>query len=619
MEIRELNKLLCQDILSVCKLLLPNGREVGNEYRVGSIHGEAGDSLGVHIGNDDKLGIWTDFSGKSGVKGGDLVDLWMHSRNPPITKREAVKEIKMYLNIQEPKLKEYPVPNFHNAIVKNPSAVMQYLTGERNLSADVVQRFRIEGVDSYKGKDWIYFPSYKNDVLVRYKILAVQRQDGKKAPVLQPAGAMPCLFGWQSLTGNESSITIDEGEINAMSLSHYGYPALAVPIGAGGGDKHRWVENEFDDLEIFDTIYIRADNDKPGEDMIKELVTRLGRHRCRVLRFPFDPNECLQKGFTKAQIDKLYAEAEYTHPEEISTFTSLRDSIYKRFYRDPHEKCGFTPRFKKLQPDGYLQFPKFEFRYGETTNLAGYNHEGKSQVVKQLLLDAVQQGERVCYADLENPEDSTGHRFVRTATTLRLPDDTVFNSCVNWLSSNAFIVGRHDGMSLDKIHEIFLYLRRRFDVKIFALDSLMKIEGVVDDDNESQKQAMNKIVDFDRKHRTHTILVSHFKKPQFGNGYVDFRHPPTRYQISGTAHLTNMPDNVILFFRNRLKEDVLSGKTSPPEGRSADSFMTEGDALFSIDKQRHGENWVGATSLWWEPESMQYLEKKTDDPFRYFK
>ena len=57
----------------VCRELLPCGRRVGNEWRCGSINGEPGDSLGIHLFGK-KAGIWSDFAGTPG-NGGDLIDL----------------------------------------------------------------------------------------------------------------------------------------------------------------------------------------------------------------------------------------------------------------------------------------------------------------------------------------------------------------------------------------------------------------------------------------------------------------------------------------------------------------------------------------------------------------
>src|SRR5437588_10123686 len=51
--------------------LLPAGHREGHEWRCGSIAGEPGDSLGVHL-TGDKAGVWGDFSTD---RKGDALDL----------------------------------------------------------------------------------------------------------------------------------------------------------------------------------------------------------------------------------------------------------------------------------------------------------------------------------------------------------------------------------------------------------------------------------------------------------------------------------------------------------------------------------------------------------------
>ncbi len=52
--------------------LLPAGKIQGHEYVVGSLSGEEGESLKVHL--NGKGAVWADFA--TGDKGGDLLDLW---------------------------------------------------------------------------------------------------------------------------------------------------------------------------------------------------------------------------------------------------------------------------------------------------------------------------------------------------------------------------------------------------------------------------------------------------------------------------------------------------------------------------------------------------------------
>jgi hypothetical protein len=67
----DIARLLAKRSDQLAQDLLPVGHREGHEWRCGSVAGEAGDSLGVHL-TGDKAGIWSDFS--TGQKG-DALDL----------------------------------------------------------------------------------------------------------------------------------------------------------------------------------------------------------------------------------------------------------------------------------------------------------------------------------------------------------------------------------------------------------------------------------------------------------------------------------------------------------------------------------------------------------------
>jgi hypothetical protein len=80
--------------LEVCKFLLPVGGVIGSEWRVGSVEGEPGKSLGVCL-TEDKLGLWKDFAGEDDEAGRDLVSLWCKVRR--VNLRAAAREIEQWL------------------------------------------------------------------------------------------------------------------------------------------------------------------------------------------------------------------------------------------------------------------------------------------------------------------------------------------------------------------------------------------------------------------------------------------------------------------------------------------------------------------------------------------
>jgi hypothetical protein len=84
--------LLAQQAESVARHLLPNGRLEGNEWFVGSIRGEKGQSLRIHL-KGKMAGTWIDFAEPG--KRGDLLELWASVRG--IAKSEALTEAQQFV------------------------------------------------------------------------------------------------------------------------------------------------------------------------------------------------------------------------------------------------------------------------------------------------------------------------------------------------------------------------------------------------------------------------------------------------------------------------------------------------------------------------------------------
>lgn len=177
--IPEIASMLAERVESVVKLLLPNGVRDGHEWCVGSLAGETGQSLKVHL-TGDKAGVWKDFA--NGETGGDLVDLWHIVRD--IDKSEALREIRRYLGLKTSSAKLSVVPRrvasvkplpqkdagvtlttvmkpisreYHqtlrSSLLKN-AAAMAYLTGgKRGLTAATIEHFGLGLSGEYKRPD----------------------------------------------------------------------------------------------------------------------------------------------------------------------------------------------------------------------------------------------------------------------------------------------------------------------------------------------------------------------------------------------------------------------------------------------------------------------------------
>jgi len=145
---------LSDQVETVAKMLLPNGKREGQYWVAGDVNGSEGKSLRVYL-SGTKRGLWADFAVDN--KHRDLVDLWEQTKG--IKKSEAIKEAKDYLGIVDPA----PVKSgmrqlnseYNKRLVKRLSenaGAMQYLK-DRQLGDAAIARFNIGLSQPYKNRD----------------------------------------------------------------------------------------------------------------------------------------------------------------------------------------------------------------------------------------------------------------------------------------------------------------------------------------------------------------------------------------------------------------------------------------------------------------------------------
>ena len=446
MEITELINRLNDHAAEVVAHLLPEGKREGREWVVGSVNGEPGRSTRICL-EGLKRGRWADFA--DGGCSGDLLDLWCAVKR--ITLAEAILEVKNYLGIRDPHFEKIAPRTFRKPSTpktatkaQDGSPVMKYLTEERKLTADAVKAYRIgeaSEIGPWNGwkenkpanGPWIIFPSFhgEND-LVSVKYLHLRRRDGKKFTLVE-AGCAPCLFGWQAISPNTRQIAITEGEIDAVSLYQLGFPALSVPFGGGSGNKQQWIDHEYPHLERFEVIYLCLDQDEEGGKAVAEIISRLGAHRCRVVKLPLnDMNECLQKGVSSVEICKCFEAAEFQDPGELKAPSSYMPAVVEEFYPPDGQLPGFTLPWK-------MWGSTVRFLRGEVTVWTGMNGHGKSLVLSLVMLHAMRQDERACIASFEMHPRKTLFRMVRQALGLEKPERREIHEALCWLDGKLWM------------------------------------------------------------------------------------------------------------------------------------------------------------------------------------
>ncbi|EGY01393.1 replication protein / DNA helicase [Nitrospirillum viridazoti Y2] len=603
-DIVELKRLLNDRALDVAEHLLPRGVLEGRDWCAGSTAGETGRSLKVCV-KGAKAGVWSDFA--EGGDSGDLLDLWCAVRGQPLA--EALDDVRRFLGVERPSFERQPrtYRRPERPQCQAPkSAVLDYLTRERLISADAIRAFRI----GEQGRT-IVLPSVLPDgALAGVKYLGVDRSTEGRKVIRVEGGCEPVLFGWQAVSNaNLRECTITEGEIDAMTAWDYGLPTpLSVPFGGGKGAKQQWLEAEYDRLAQFEVIYLALDCDSEGDAAAAEIARRLGEHRCRRVLLPHkDLNACRQANVSAEDIRRHFDSARTADPEELIRAGALADDVVDLFWPTSESRQGYRLPWRKAGD-------KLRFRPGELTIWTGGTGEGKSQVLSHAVVDMASQGARACIASLEMAPAMLLKRAVKQAGNNDRPTEARIREVMMWLDTWLLLFGQVGKAGVTRLIEVFEYARRRYGCDVFVVDSLMRL-GVGSEDYEGQERAVFELVTWAVAKGVHVHLVAHARKSDRSNGQAG--QVPGSEDVKGTSEIASNAANIIGVWRNRRLEDELRqmGEAAAAGDAVAEMKLRELEdkppVVINVAKQRNGD-WEGKIGLWFNTGSYQYRSANDD-------
>lgn len=601
----ELSDLLWNQVEKVSRHLLPNGKRDGHEWVAGNVHGDKGNSLKINLSGKKK---WADFAEG---EGGDMLDLWVSCRS--INLHQAMQEAKAFLGIQDDdhhfaakREKKFSRPDRKKVAryITRDEKHIEYLQS-RGIKPDTARTFEVASGKVWNGErelDALVLPYKRDGELIQVKRISTERPNGKKV-IMAEGDCEPCLYGWHALDPLVRAVVLCEGEIDCMTYTQYGISALSVPFGGGKGAKQQWIEFEFHNLDRFDEIWLSMDSDEVGQQAAKEIASRLGEHRCRMVTLPHkDINECLMAGVPEDDIWNCLAQATYFDPEELYSAREFYQDTINAFYG--REQSLFQ------SPWGALNH-NFQFREAELTLVNGVNGHGKTEVVGHIVVEALRQGVKACVASLELKPGILLKRLTRQATCCKMPPVLEIEAAFNFYDDRLWLFGLTGTAKADRLLEIFHYARRRYGIQLFVIDSLMKC-GIGDDDYNGQKAFVDSLCDFKNKTNSHILLVTHSRKG-------DSEDKPTgKMDVKGTGAITDLTDNLFIIWRNKARERALQRiQAGEPPGDKDQQLLSGPASVLMLEKQRNGEGWEGGVPLFLDEQSHQFLMAEGATPYNY--
>ena len=296
---------------------------------------------------------------------------------------------------------------------------------------------------------------------------------------------------------------------------------------------------------------------RDGRIGFKCLHASCSSYNWKSLRLKFEPNaydkpQYEQKQFSKAPYvpERKKYQIKDENPELGKKWLSLSDVKNVNLSQTKTIKTGFRDLDKKI----------LGLNLGEVTLLSGSNSAGKSSWLNSLILNVINNGDKVALWSGELPPDKLKMWIHNAAagkdniTSKQCGDFTIYETTPfvsakidAWLDGKLFLYNNEYSSKWEQIfHDINELLK--LGVNLFILDNLfsMDIDIFDGDKNNKQKELILQICQLAKKNKVHIILVAH---PRKASGFL------RKSDISGTADLTNAVDNV--FICHRVNNDFI--------------------------------------------------------------
>lgn len=336
----------------------------------------------------------------------------------------------------------------------------------------------------------------------------------------------------------------------------------AVCLGAGVGFDAVAKCQPF--FQCFEYVVIVTPNALAREQLVKELPPRLPACCIYVIE---------DRGFKGCKTMREYIETHGTYelPGILSGAVEL--PAYGILDLSEVETRDLTKVPRTLSGFDRLDRSTGGFFAGELSVWTGKRGAGKSTLLSQLLLNAVDQGHRVCaysgeldkaqfrewaYLQAAGPEHIGYREDPLTGKRLPTVDAAVEGRISEWLHERFWLFDlekntRHDPES---ILSQFAYAKMRYRADVFLVDNIMSVDfdGKREKDfYRVQSEFTQALAMFSKRQHVHTHLVVHPRKDSSAKAAE-----VTADDVHGSGDITNRADNV--FF---LTTHAVEGKKGP--------------------------------------------------------
>lgn len=417
----------------------------------------------------------------------------------------------------------------------------------RDIDPEQAARLGVD-VQQQRGGEVIVFPYRRAGNTVNHKYRAI---DEKK--FWQDADGEKLFWNFDALLDESlrnETLIITEGEFDALVALQCGYQAtISVPDGAPAtavsdtSVKFSYLDAAMPLLRDRKDIILATDGDNAGTVLREELARRIGRARCRWVKYPpatKDLNEVLMR-YGAEGVHKCLRSAQYMRVDGVYRMSELRPLP---------EPVAYTTGIKALDAH-------FRVRMGDLSVLTGIPGMGKTTLVNDIACRLATEHEwMIAFASFEQSPQADHRRALRQwhiGKAFKYSKPEEIENADAWIDKQfCFIVPSDDDFpTVDWMLERAAAAVVQLGAKVLFIDPWNEIEHEKPRDQsmtEYTGTAIRSLKRFARKFDVHVCVVAHpTKLHRDTKGKLPV---PSLYDISDSAHWANKPDAGIVVHRD---------------------------------------------------------------------
>ena len=425
------------------------------------------------------------------------------------------------------------------------------------------------------------------------------------------------LYNFNKLQSDKPLIIVS-GEGDALAAIECGFYNVAS---INGGDQNtQWVSNNWDFLQEVNEIILVHDNDESGRKFAKDIATRLGEYRVKIVDIPKfyeredgkkveinDLNELLFRLGKDAVRDAINGAKD----SEIPAVVDYSD--ISKF--DMSDVDGFRSGFAEV--DNALD----KFYVGTTNIITGICGSGKSSFISSLVCQSVDQGYPafVYSGELSNPSLKNWIDCVHAGQSglsehkngdisyYRLRPE-IYKEINEYYKKQIYIYRDSYDNTVTRLLSTMEALVRKCGVKTIIIDNMSIVDLEANDTNKwtRQDEFIRSMIDFSKRWQTITFIVLHPRK-------MDTVRRMNIFDLQGVVSAVNLAHRVISLYRinDKDREGVMgrNGKFITPPMR--------GSIILDVLKDRYGSGAGKSVSLWYDVASKRFYDSRENLAHKY--